>query len=126
MFKNLKDLRVRSKTLGKWGLWLTKKQKKRERDEEGGATLSGFSFGELQGLLAWPGKQMADFLFCLVDAIVIRGKKVGSRIKNATCNAHHCLVGDHTMNQWLVDDFCFEALRTIKRKEKLDFESRRT
>jgi hypothetical protein len=54
----LKGLRVRSKTLGKMGPWLNKKKERAKR----GATLSGFPFEELQGLLTWPRKQMAHFL----------------------------------------------------------------
>lgn len=89
--KILKGLRVRSKNTGKNGA-LVKQERERESEEGGGATLSGFPFEELQGLLTWPRKQMAYFLsFFLCRRLVIRKckKKGGRRIENATCNAHH-------------------------------------
>jgi hypothetical protein len=58
--KILKGLRVRSKNTGKNGA-LVKQERERERAKRG-ATLSGFPFEELQGLLTWPRKQMAYFL----------------------------------------------------------------
>jgi hypothetical protein len=58
--KILKGLRVRSKNTGKNGA-LVKQERERERAKRG-ATLSGFPFEELLGLLTWPRKQMAYFL----------------------------------------------------------------
>lgn len=102
VLKILKALRVRSRTLGKWGALVKQEEEEKGESEEGGHPLrfllrraprSSDMARETNG-----GFSLLLFVNALVKKKMCKNKG-GRRIKNATCNAHHCLFSEGPHNE---------------------------